>query len=232
MMLALGVAAIVLLPALMDARRRAYAAALLAALVLFIGLRALPGGFTGPGAIGPEWNWSGALLATLGMLALAAALVRAAGFTWHDFGLTLMQQPGTWRAALFVAAPLLLLNFVLMRFSSFRLDAVSLETWLYQATAPGISEELAFRGVLLALADRVYGVRAAIFGASIGWGGLLVTALFVLLHLSSHNTVLGLTVGVLPAALLYLWLRVRSGSLLLPIVVHNLWNLSVYAAHE
>jgi membrane protease YdiL (CAAX protease family) len=41
----------------------------------------------------------------------------------------------------------------------------------------------------------------------------------------------GLLAGVLPAALLYLWLRARSGSLVLPILVHNLWNLSVYAAH-
>jgi membrane protease YdiL (CAAX protease family) len=36
---------------------------------------------------------------------------------------------------------------------------------------------------------------------------------------------------VLPAALLYLWLRARTGSLALPILVHNLWNLSVYIAH-
>jgi hypothetical protein len=37
--------------------------------------------------------------------------------------------------------------------------------------------------------------------------------------------------GVLPAALAYLWLRLRTGSLVLPLVVHNLWNLSVYAVH-
>jgi membrane protease YdiL (CAAX protease family) len=37
--------------------------------------------------------------------------------------------------------------------------------------------------------------------------------------------------GVLPAALLYLWLRLHTGSLVAPVLVHNLWNLSVYVAH-
>jgi membrane protease YdiL (CAAX protease family) len=64
-------------------------------------------------------------------------------------------------------------------------------------------------------------------GGRIGWGGLLVTLAFLALHGISLGTVL----GVLPAALLYLWLRQRTGSLLVPIAAHNLWNLSVYAAH-
>ena len=42
---------------------------------------------------------------------------------------------------------------------------------------------------------------------------------------------LALLLGVLPAALLFLWLRQRTGSLVMPIAVHNLWNLSVHAAH-
>jgi membrane protease YdiL (CAAX protease family) len=33
--------------------------------------------------------------------------------------------------------------------------------------------------------------------------------------------------GVVPAALLYLWLRARTGSLAAPIIAHVVWNLSV-----
>jgi membrane protease YdiL (CAAX protease family) len=58
-------------------------------------------------------------------------------------------------------------------------------------------------------------------------GAALLTAAFVGLH----GFGVGILVSVLPGALLYLWLRLRTGSLLLPIVAHNLWNLTVLAAH-
>jgi uncharacterized protein len=227
----LGVAVIALLPALITAARRVYAACILAALVLFLGLQALPEAIPGRRLIGIESNWAGTLLAASGMLLLAAALVRGAGFSWREFGMTWAQRPGSWRAALIVAICVLIVNYALMSLSRFRLDSVSFETWLYQATLPGVSEELAFRGVLLALANRVFAARRDVFGASIGSGGLLVTLLFVLLHISPQTSTLGLALGVLPAALLYLWLRARTDSLVLPTAVHNLWNLSVYAAH-
>ena len=55
----------------------------------------------------------------------------------------------------------------------------------------------------------------------------MVTAAFVLLH----GVRPGLLFGVAPAALLYLWLRARSGSLAPPIIAHSLWNLSVVLLH-
>jgi len=58
-------------------------------------------------------------------------------------------------------------------------------------------------------------------------GAALLTAAFVGLH----GFGVGMLVSVLPGALLYLWLRLRTGSLLVPIVAHNLWNLTVLAAH-
>lgn len=125
----------------------------------------------------------------------------------------------------------LLLNLLLMAGSSFRLPAVPTETWLFQASLPGLVEETVFRGVLLALADRALAPRWPrwnVGGAPIGPGGLWVTLLFVALHGASVHTL----TGVLPAALLYLWLRARTGSLVAPILAHNAWNLSVYLAHS
>jgi hypothetical protein len=226
-LLALAVAAALLAPALLDARRRAYAVAFLASLALYFGLSALPDSVPGERVIGDRWNWSGGLLAAGGLLMVAAMLVRRAGFVWPEFGMTWQQREGSWRAVALVALPVLALNYAAMSLSSFRLPGVPLETWLYQASVPGLAEETAFRGVLLALADRAFPTRRTIGRAPLGWGGVVVTAAFF----AAHDLSLATAIGVLPAALLYLWLRARTGSLVLPIVVHNAWNLSVYAAH-
>ena len=213
-----------------DPARRAWALAALATLALFIALRALTQVVPGERFIGDAWDWSGPLLGLAGVLGVAALLVRKGVLTWRDTGLTLAQARGSMPIALSVTTVTLGINYALMSLSSFRLPGVPLETWLYQATLPGLVEETVFRGVLLALADRAVAARHArweVMGARIGWSGLLVTLSFLALHGISLGTVL----GVLPAALLYLWLRQRTGSLLLPIAAHNLWNLSVYAAH-
>jgi membrane protease YdiL (CAAX protease family) len=213
-----------------DPTRRAWAVAAVATLALFLALRVLPQVVPGERWIGDLWDWSGPLLGLAGVLGVMALLVRRGLLDWGDAGFTLAQARGSLPIALGLTVATLGINYAAMSLSSFRLPGVPLETWLYQGTLPGLVEETVFRGVLLAMADRAVGPRHArwdVMGARIGWGGLLVTLAFLALHGVSLGTVL----GVLPAALLYLWLRARTGSLLLPIAAHNLWNLSVYAAH-
>jgi uncharacterized protein len=207
--------------------RRHWLIAAAATLALFLGLRELPPMLPGERLIGDQWNWSGQLLALAGALWVASMLARRAGLPWHEMGFTWVQRSGSLRPAVGVSAGALALNLLLMRLSHFRLADVALETWIYQATLPGLVEEAVFRGVLLALLDRAFVARKEVFGAPIGWGGALVTLAFVALHGIGPGTL----PGVLPAALLYLWLRARTGSLVMPIAVHDLWNLSVYAAH-
>jgi membrane protease YdiL (CAAX protease family) len=91
-----------------------------------------------------------------------------------------------------------------------------------------VIEELVFRGLILALADRAHPPRWNLWGAPIGIGGLVLTAAFVALHGMRP----GLLLGVAPAAILYLWLRARTGSLLAPIAAHVLWNLSIVLMHR
>jgi membrane protease YdiL (CAAX protease family) len=225
--LALGLAALLLVPALVRAPQRGLALVLLAALVLFFSVPALPSLVPGERMLGLRWNWSGTLLALAALLWLAALLVRAGVLRWRDMGFTTVQRPGSAPVVLLVAGVALGLNYVATSFSPFRLTHVPLETWLYQSSVPGLVEETAFRGVLLALADRIHPPRINLAGAPVGWGGALVTLVFV----AAHGVSVGTLTGVLPAALLYLWLRARSGSLLAPIVAHNAWNVTVYAAH-
>jgi membrane protease YdiL (CAAX protease family) len=226
-LLALALAAALLAPAFFDGRRRPYAIAFLAALALSFLLATLPLAIPGERLLGARWNWAGGLLAAAGMLALGAALVRRAGFAWREFGFTWSQRRGSLRASALVAAAALALNYASLALSPFRLRDVPLETWLYQATVPGLAEEMAFRGVLLALADRAFAARRTLCGAPLGWGGVVVTATFI----AAHGLSSGVALGVAPAAVLYLWLRARTGSIVLPVAVHNAWNLSVYAAH-
>jgi membrane protease YdiL (CAAX protease family) len=154
-------------------------------------------------------------------------LVKRAGLSWREMGFTWTQRPGSLRPALLLSAVVLGGHFLWMSFSLFRLDGVTPETWLYQASMPGLVEEPLFRGVLLALLDRAFTARRTGFGVSFGWGAAVVTLVFMALH----GVRFGHLTGVLPAALLFLWLRQRTGSLVMPILVHNLWNLSVHAAH-
>lgn len=224
---ALALALLLVLPGLLKTASRGWVIAFMAALVLFLGLRALPTLLPGERTIGDHWNWSGQLLALAGALWIAWLLARRVGLSWHEMGFTRTQRPGSVGPAMWVTAAALSLNVLAMNLSSFRLGHVPLETWVYQATLPGLVEEAVFRGLLLALLDSAFIARKRLFGASVGWGGAVVTLVFLALHGVTAGTLL----GVLPAALLYLWLRVRTGSLVAPMLVHNLWNLSVYVAH-
>jgi uncharacterized protein len=98
---------------------------------------------------------------------------------------------------------------------------------LFAVLVAAVLEELVFRGVLLGLLDRAFGPRWRLLGASFGWGGVVVTLVFITLH----GLRPGMLLGIVPAAMLYLWLRARTGSLLAPITAHLAWNLSVILVH-
>jgi uncharacterized protein len=106
------------------------------------------------------------------------------------------------------------------------------ETLLFEATMPGIAEELIFRGVLLALLNSAFGKPWKIFGTNMGWAVIIVSLLYGLLH--------GLTVdgnlklqfdpakiiitGLIGFALA--WAKEKSGSLIPGIAAHNLINFA------
>jgi len=223
----LGLAALLLSPGLFVPASRPWAMAFLGSLALCLALPALPLMWSGEPLRAGQWNWSGQLLALAGIGAVAGLLVCRGLMCWPEMGFTWAQREASLWPALGCTAVALALNHLAMSSSHFRLEGVTLETWAYQATLPGLVEESLFRGLLLALADRAFSARVSVFGAPLGWGAVVVTLLFVALHGLRG----GILLGVLPAALLYLWLRARTGSLVLPVAAHNLWNLSVHAAH-
>jgi len=173
----------------------------------------------------PEWAAWSAVIAPSAVLLTAQPFIALGVLTPAEMGLN-APRPGTTRVVMIAVGLALLLNIAVMLVrgaAPVRLAGSAVAAVLLA----GVLEELVFRGVLLALLDRALPQRWHIAGAYIGWGGVALTAAFVALH----GLRPGLLLGVLPAALLYLWLRERTGSLLAPIAAHLAWNLSVLIVH-
>jgi membrane protease YdiL (CAAX protease family) len=173
-----------------------------------------------------DWRpWAPAMAAAAVWLAFQP-LLAVGRLTRSDVGLAPL-RPGSAQLAFIVTAIALLLNAFIVSLRGPAAMNVS-STLVLAVVLAAMIEELVFRGVLLALADRAYPPRWNLWGAPIGIGGLAVTAAFVALHGMRP----GLLLGVAPAAILYLWLRARTDSLLAPIAAHVVWNLSVLLMHR
>lgn len=170
-----------------------------------------------------ELNWQGKLLALAATLAIAALPM----FGWRRVGLTLAQAPGSLKAAL----PVLVLYcaFFVAIALAFPGGTASGEDIAFQLTMPGLEEETFYRGILLFALYRAFTGRMRLLGVDWGWGAALSCLLFGMAHafgfsdgqFSFDPLVMALT--ALPS-FIAVWLALRTGSLLLPIVMHNFGN--------
>lgn len=172
---------------------------------------------------GSDWNWQGKLLALAGSLAIAALPL----FGWRPVGLTLVQAPGSLRAAL----PILVVYcafFVLIALA-FPSDPASADEIAFQLTMPGLEEELFYRGILLFAFDRTFAGRRRVLGVDWGWGAVLSCLMFGLTHAFGYSggqfsfDPIYMALTAFPA-FIAVWLRLRTGSLLLPVLIHNFGN--------
>lgn len=170
-----------------------------------------------------DWNWQGKLLAFAASLAVALS----PDFGRRETGLSLAQAPGSLKPVLPVAAfyVALFVGLALL----FPNDRVSAETVAFQLTAPGLEEELFYRGVLLVALGRAFAGRVRLFGVDWGLGALLSCAIFGLAHAFGFSDgrfsldAMTLALTALPS-LIAVWLALRTRSLLLPVVLHNFGN--------
>lgn len=183
---------------------------------------------TGPFA-GLAWSWQGKLLEIV--LAIVSVAVTP-GLTFDSIGVTAQLRPG-WRAGLAaVVGVSLALPITFIIWLGAR-DTLTPEGWLFEATAPGIAEELIFRGVLLALADRAFGRPYRVAGAELGWGAIVTSVIFALVHVvnverdGALHVELLLGIGPLIGGLIASWARARVGSLLPLMLAHNASNLVI-----
>lgn len=176
-----------------------------------------------PDLIDGQWNWQGKLLALAATLAIAAL----PAFGRHSAGLTISQAPGSVTAALPVA--MAYCAFFVVIALAFPGEPAGGEEIAFQLTMPGLEEEPFYRGILLLALDRAFTGRARLFGVEWGWGAVLSCLLFGLAHafgfarggFSFDPATMALT--AIPA-FIAVWLRLRTGSLVLPVLLHNFGN--------
>lgn len=178
-----------------------------------------------PSLLPGEWNWQGKLLALAATLAIAAL----PAFGWRKVGLTLVQTAGSLKASIPVA--LLYCAFFAGLALALPSEPADAETVAFQLTMPGLEEEPFYRGILLFALDRAFTGRVRLLGVEWGWGAVLSCALFGLAHAFGYARG-GFTFDALTMALTALlsliavWLRLRTGSLVLPVALHNVGNAS------
>lgn len=171
-----------------------------------------------------RWNWTGKLL----VIGAAVAYWRTTDLSRAQVGLTWHQRQGSTRPALAMITLLCALAWTL---EAFQADGTDLSTarLLFQGIMPGLDEELVFRGILLGFFVQAFVPGRHIAGASFGWAGVAVTFLFAAGHglyvidgevIANWHPIL--ITGALGAGLF--WLRTRTGSLVAPVVAHNLLN--------
>ena len=179
-----------------------------------------------------NYNWGGKIASIL-LWIVTLFIFTGLNKTYKaaDMGFTLKQNQGSLRPALL--AVLLAITFqIVITLALGGADGVDTETLLYQATMPGFDEEPMFRGIiLLTLSLGIVSNRFNVFGAQLNIAGLVFALLFASVHGVSFSNgevhfaaVAFFFSGIV--GLILLWLRERTGSLLLPIIAHNLVNVT------
>jgi uncharacterized protein len=176
-----------------------------------------------PDVIGGAWNWQGKLLALAATLAIAAS----PAFGWRRSGFSFSPTPGSLKAALPVAA--LYCAFFVVIAVAFSGGPSTGEDIAFQLTMPGLEEEPFYRGILLFALCHAFTGTKRFLGVDWSWGAILSCLLFGMAHAFgfSHGEFsfdpMTMALTALPA-FIAVWLRLRTGSLLLPILLHNFGN--------
>jgi membrane protease YdiL (CAAX protease family) len=176
-----------------------------------------------PDLVGGAWNWQGKLLA----LAFTLAIAAAPPFGCRRAGITIAQKPGSLRAALPVAA--VYCAFFVIIALAFPGGPAKGEEIAFQLTMPGLEEEPFYRGILLLALDQAFTGRKRFLGVDWGWGAFLSCVLFGAAHVLgfSHGhfsfDAMTMALTTMPS-FIAVWLRLRTGSLLLPVLLHNFGN--------
>jgi hypothetical protein len=107
-----------------------------------------------------------------------------------------------------------------------------LETFAFQATMPGLTEEILFRGIYLWIFDKVFLPNWNFKGIQFGWSFIIVTILFGVAHgilLTSDYQfkfdIITIVYLTLISSLSVGILRKFTGNLIYPILGHNLINV-------
>lgn len=209
-------------------RRVTVAFALLGA--LYLGLDDLVTGLASEFAVfsvpGADWNWVGKIFS----LVLSALVIVALRLSPQAVGLTLGQND----KKMGMAALVLFAVWGTCLGLLFKPGQADLETLAFQATMPGISEELVYRGICPAILLGL--IRQRTPGSGTPWAVILATSIvFGIWHglgYSGGNFTWDTMSALIPfvGSIAGGWLRFRTGSLLVPVLGHGIANVAFHVA--
>ena len=186
----------------------------------------LPSLVKGLNPAGASWNWTGKLLS----LTLSAIVILALRLSPAAVGLTIKQR----HTKTGLVALLLFIVWGSCLGMLFKPGVPDIETILFQATMPSLSEELVYRGIAPAILLGRFREQRSDYGMP--WVVILSTAVaFGAWHgLKYSNGLFGFDamsalfpfIGSIPGG----WLRYKTGSLLFPILAHSFANVAFHVA--
>lgn len=101
------------------------------------------------------------------------------------------------------------------------------KTLLFLATMPGLNEEIIYRGFMLGLFNKIFDKKFSLLGTSFGWGAILTSVVFGLLHgfnLSENYQLQFDFITIILTGIFgffFAMIRERSGSLVFPVLAHS-----------
>ena len=163
---------------------------------------------------GTNWNWSGEAACIL------VSLLMIAGWPWlrQNVGLTWRQAPGSLRWSLIIFLSMFVCGAVGGLVGPLPPSMKTPDTFWFQATMPSLAEELADRGIALALLERAFGKSPISCRWRFGWASLIVSLLFW----QGHGLI---RVDTFFTGAVFAIVRTRSGSLVWPMLCHSALNI-------
>jgi uncharacterized protein len=162
----------------------------------------------------------------LGWPFLLAALFLLALVVWQQWRDVGLNKLASWRSLLLTWLPMLYIVVGLAFAVVFGLPPLGVLLWiLFNTFLVGLSEELIFRGVLLQAFRRAVSIWPAVWLTTLAFGAIHVLNVFMTGDL--RGALIQSAAAAL-SGLLFIALRLRTGSLWPGIVVHGLWDFATF----
>lgn len=183
-----------------------------------------------PDLIPGRYNWEGKIAAIFILGASAWFLFPKQN---KDWGFTLSQQGDAPKSGIIVSVITAFIGTALALFYFGGVKDGGPSDWLYQLTMPGIHEEIYYRGIMLLILDQALRRKWKTGGVNWTWGAVVLTAMFYITHITRVDAdwnVAFVWGDFLPGfyGLLLMHIRLATGSLLLPILLHGWINTIGY----
>jgi membrane protease YdiL (CAAX protease family) len=168
-----------------------------------------------------NWNWVGKIYAIIGALVFLLVYRK---FPLKDYFLTFKQENKFLKKGIIIITSILIIKTVLLFFAPTKM--LNWETLFFQFSMPGINEEIAYRGIMLGLLTKILKSKNLILNSPV-W---ITAILFGFAHGLSLTTEFSIVFNIQPFllkmtyGLIWGWITIKSGSILLALISHNLGN--------